>query len=129
MLGSSMRHKHDKRNRLIQSAIKLFHQKGVAQATLADIATAADVPLGNVYYYFKLKTEIINSVIKHHFNILQQFLTVLDNKTQKPKERLKFLLEQDLSEQESIINFGNPLGGLCMDLGESKENFTNLWPI
>jgi TetR/AcrR family transcriptional regulator, transcriptional repressor for nem operon len=31
--------------------------KGVERTTLADVAQAADVPVGNVYYYFKTKDE------------------------------------------------------------------------
>ncbi|TCK18145.1 TetR family transcriptional regulator [Thiogranum longum] len=45
----------DKRERLISAADKLILQQGFKQNTLADIANDARVPLGNVYYYFKIK--------------------------------------------------------------------------
>ena len=48
----------DKRTRLIEAADKLVQLQGFSQTTLADIAKKADVPLGNVYYYFKTKEEI-----------------------------------------------------------------------
>ena len=45
----------DKRARLIETAMKLAYQHGFRDTSLADIAEAAHVPLGNVYYYFKTK--------------------------------------------------------------------------
>ena len=42
----------NKRERLMAAACRLFYEQGVERTTLADIAAAADVPLGNVYYYF-----------------------------------------------------------------------------
>ena len=50
--------KRDKRSRLIQTAAKLAYRHGFRTTSLADIAQAAEVPLGNVYYYFKTKDEI-----------------------------------------------------------------------
>jgi AcrR family transcriptional regulator len=46
------------------AASQLLHQKGVESTTLVDIAAAADVPAGNVYYYFKTKDEIITAVTR-----------------------------------------------------------------
>ena len=43
----------DKRVRLVDAAKALIHKQGFNLSTLADIAQEADVPLGNVYYYFK----------------------------------------------------------------------------
>jgi len=39
-----------KRERLVTAAQELVYRQGVARTTLADIASAADVPVGNVYY-------------------------------------------------------------------------------
>ena len=49
------RTKTDKRSRLIQTAVKLAYLHGFRTTSLADIAEAAKVPVGNVYYYFKTK--------------------------------------------------------------------------
>jgi TetR/AcrR family transcriptional repressor of nem operon len=43
----------DKRTRLIETATKLAYGRGFRETSLADIAKAARVPVGNVYYYFK----------------------------------------------------------------------------
>lgn len=55
-----------KRERLAAGASKLLHHNGVAATSLAEIAQAADVPLGNVYHYFKSKDELIRAVVAEH---------------------------------------------------------------
>jgi AcrR family transcriptional regulator len=52
-----------KRERLVKSAQALIHEQGAHRTTLADIAERAEVPLGNVYYYFKSKDELIGAVL------------------------------------------------------------------
>ena len=59
-----MPRKTDKRIRLIEAAMILIHQQSFNLTTLADIAHKADVPLGNVYYYFKKKEDIGEAVIE-----------------------------------------------------------------
>src|SRR5436190_1322862 len=51
-----------KRERLVTAAQELVYRQGVARTTLAHIAEAADVPVGNVYYYFKTKDDIVGAV-------------------------------------------------------------------
>ena len=48
-----------KRERLVEGAQGAFHEQGVERTTLADVASRADVPLGNVYYYFKTKDQLV----------------------------------------------------------------------
>src|SRR5258706_13825423 len=52
----------DKRTRLIETATKLAYGRGFRETSLADIADAARVPVGNVYYYFKTKEELAEAV-------------------------------------------------------------------
>src|SRR5260370_21059166 len=81
------KNKTDKRSRLIQTAAKLAHRQGFRKTTLADIAGEAQVPLGNVYYYFKTKDELGAAVVEHRLQELgklQQSWEEMDS----PKERL-----------------------------------------
>ena len=54
----------DKREKLVQSAGKLFHQVGFNQTSIADIAEDSGVPLGNVHYYFKTKADLISATLE-----------------------------------------------------------------
>jgi len=58
------RTKTDKRSRRIQTAVKLAYRHGFRTTSLADIAEAANVPVGNVYYYFKTKDEIGEAIVE-----------------------------------------------------------------
>ena len=77
----------DKRERLLEAARDLFYRRGIERTALADIAKAADVPLGNVYYYFKAKDDIVRAVIAAHLENLQAVLGTFD-RYPSPRDRL-----------------------------------------
>src|SRR5260370_41861305 len=54
----------DKRTRLIETATKLAYRRGFRETSLADIAEAARVPVGNGYYYFKTMEELAEAVVE-----------------------------------------------------------------
>jgi hypothetical protein len=54
----------DKRSRLVSAAVGLAYQNGFGATSLADIAREAEVPLGNVYYYFKTKDDIGEAIVE-----------------------------------------------------------------
>ncbi|MFD0574551.1 TetR/AcrR family transcriptional regulator [Kitasatospora gansuensis] len=76
--SKSTRRSPGKRERLAAAAAQVLHEKGVEQTTLADIARAADVPVGNVYYYFKTKNELVEAAIDAHLQGLRAAIEVLD---------------------------------------------------
>jgi AcrR family transcriptional regulator len=105
-----------KRERLVSAASDLLYQQGVENTTLADIAHAADVPLGNVYYYFKTKDEIVSAVIESHVRNMEEMLASLDRQHRTPKSRLKALIRELTDQRELIAQFGCPHGTLCSEL-------------
>ena len=112
-----MPRKTDKRVRLVEAAKYLIHQQGFNLTTLADIAQEADVPLGNVYYYFKTKESIGKAVIDQLSKELHERLLVWDNLTDI-KGRLLALLYGEIERAELIAKSGCPIGGLCQELAK-----------
>jgi AcrR family transcriptional regulator len=53
--GATAKTGQAKREALVLAAAELFWMRGFEASSLADIAEASGVPLGNVYYYFKTK--------------------------------------------------------------------------
>jgi AcrR family transcriptional regulator len=53
---------HQTREALIQAAIDVFHQRGVSHTTLDEIARAAGVTRGAVYWHFRDKLEIFSAL-------------------------------------------------------------------
>ena len=85
-----MPRKTDKRLRLVEAAMVLIHQQSFNLTTLADIAHKADVPLGNVYYYFKNKEEICLELWRR-WHI--EHIVLVKKLSEKNKEVKKFLME------------------------------------
>lgn len=110
----------DKRARLVAAAAELLHQQGVQRTTLADIAAAADVPLGNVYYYFKTRDDIVHAVIDHREAQIQQALEVMSQR-RTPKARLKALAELWSTSADEMAECGCPEGGLAYELNKNHD--------
>lgn len=100
------------------AATDLVHRQGTEGTTLADIAQAADVPVGNVYYYFKAKDDVIAAVIEVHAQRITAALAHIDASHQSPKSRLKALVRELASQSGTVAQFGCPLGTLCSELGK-----------
>lgn len=49
------------RARILESALTLFRERGYEQTTMRTISEAAEVSLGNLYYYFKSKEVLIQA--------------------------------------------------------------------
>jgi TetR/AcrR family transcriptional regulator, transcriptional repressor for nem operon len=105
-----------KRERLIAAAMQLVHQQGIERTTLADIAKAADVPAGNVYYYFKTKDEVIAAVIDAHAQQVKATLAAIEAGHRSPRSRLKALVRELTAQSEMVADYGCPLGSLCSEL-------------
>jgi AcrR family transcriptional regulator len=112
-----------KRERLIASAVSLMHQHGVQDTSLADIAKEADVPLGNVYYYFKTKDELVSAAIDAHSQEMRTALASLE-RHRTPKARLKAFVRM-VSEQSGLTaRYGCPVGTLCSELDKRDDDIT-----
>jgi AcrR family transcriptional regulator len=107
-----------KRERLVTAACDLVHHQGIARTTLADIAQAADVPLGNVYYYFKTKDAIIAAVVQARAHQIETALAALERQHRSPTARLKGLVRALAKQAESIAQYGCPHGTLCLELAK-----------
>jgi TetR/AcrR family transcriptional regulator, transcriptional repressor for nem operon len=105
-----------KRERLVAAACRLVYQQGVEKTTIADIAQAADVPVGNVYYYFKTKDEIVAAVIETYVRGIQAEIAKLEQAHPTPGTRLKALASQLTGQSELIAELGCPHGTLCSEL-------------
>jgi len=120
-----MPRKTDKRIRLIEAAKVLIHQQGFNLTTLADIAQEADVPLGNVYYYFKTKEAIGIAVIEKRAAEWAERLASW-SEISDPLARLMTLVKYGLENIELTARFGCPIGGLCQELGKQGGSLSDL---
>jgi AcrR family transcriptional regulator len=115
-----------KRERLVTAAQDLVYRQGVARTTLADIASAADVPVGNVYYYFKTKDDIIGAVVQTQADQIESTLAELERRHRSPKARLKALVRFLAEHADSTAQYGCPHGTLSTELAKQAEEAGSL---
>jgi TetR/AcrR family transcriptional regulator, transcriptional repressor for nem operon len=109
-----------KRERLVQGARQVLHAQGAQATTIADIAEAADVPVGNVYYYFKTKDELIEAAIDAHADHIQSTLAEFERHG-SPRARLKALALSWTEMAEEVARHGCPHGSLCQELAKRDD--------
>jgi len=109
--GSTPATGSSKRERLTEAAGQLFHQQGVERTTLAEIAGAANVPLGNVYYYFKTKEELAEAVVARRLEEFRANRAEWDCLS-SPKERLLAFVDSVQANREQLARGGWAFGGL-----------------
>ena len=118
--GHGARSAVGKRERLIDGARQVLHAQGVESTTLADIAKAADVPVGNVYYYFKTKDDLVQAAIAAHADEVANTLAALEHH-RTPKARLKALIRMLTEQRELTSRYGCPQGSLCSELDKRDD--------
>lgn len=107
----------DKRDRLINAARDLMHRHGYARTSLADIAQASGVALGNVYYYFKTKEDIVSAIIDDYIAHARSLTEEWQGRL-TPRERLLAYLEVPLENCEALKSHGCPMGSLAQELSK-----------
>ncbi|GAA0368278.1 TetR/AcrR family transcriptional regulator [Actinoallomurus spadix] len=110
----------DKRRRLTAAAAEVIHRQGVERTTIADIAKTADVPVGNVYYYFKTKDDLIQAALSEHEGALSELTAELD-RLPDPLGRLKALVGVWVDQRDLAARFGCPTGTLAVELDKRAD--------
>ena len=107
--------KADNRERLLAAAEKTTYRFGFGNTAIADIAEEAQVPLGNVYYYYKTKDEISEAIIELRLTRFKKLLKELE-RAESPAERLCGFVQIKIKNREELARNGCPVGGLCSEL-------------
>jgi TetR/AcrR family transcriptional regulator, transcriptional repressor for nem operon len=109
-----------KRERLVAAARAMIHEQGVEKTTLADIADRADVPVGNIYYYFKTKDALVSAVLDAYRTIYGLLSAELDQQP-TPQARLKALVRVLTERRELLTARGCPVGSLSSELDKRDD--------
>jgi len=112
----------DKNERLVNAAAELFWTRGFAATSLADIANASSVPLGNVYYYFKTKSEIAAAVAELFVRQLQIALTAIDSDYAEPAERIGAFFNLISASNNARATRGCPIARAMSDLSAVNDD-------
>ena len=84
------------RERILQVAAKLIRERGIANTTLADIAEAAAISKGTLYYYYATKGDLIFDIAERHMrNMTDRIFKWLDagGGSPNPKTTLRLVFD------------------------------------
>ena len=83
----------ERREQILQAALKVFARKGLAAAKISDIAAAAELSHGLIYHYFKSKDEIFTVLATQALEVSSKIIIDAANLPGTPWERLKAMTE------------------------------------
>jgi len=138
--------KEEVKNRIIDSAIRVFKKDNYRKASMNEIAKYADVSVGNIYRYFDNKKKLYDYIVKDIYSKLTQILEFCKNKDDdldlmiencindfvemysKDKDVFIILInsDDDLDENQTIISsIRNILSNnLISVMKQNSESFT-----
>jgi AcrR family transcriptional regulator len=78
------------REKIVQAASHLIRERGIDNTTLADIAAAAGISKGTLYYYYTTKGDLIFDIADRHMNNLTDriFRWLESSGTELPPRRI-----------------------------------------
>jgi len=101
----------DRREHIIDAAMRVFSQKGFTKATNKDIAREAGITPGLIYYYFESKEALLKAIIETRSPV--QLLNSLPQQMFElpPEMFLRFLIQRVLGivETENFIRLARML--------------------
>lgn len=87
------------RQSILDAAVEVFSERGVARASLENVAKAAEVTRGAVYWHFKNKQEIFDALHERlHTPFIQKILEGLEVEHPDPVGQLQEICTQILVE-------------------------------
>jgi len=97
--------KAEVRIHIVEVARKIFTRYGFRKTTMEEIAGAAKMGKSSIYYYFKSKEEIFQSVVEFEATMLKDRLSKIINTSDSPPERLKAYILFRLHHVKTLENF------------------------
>lgn len=97
-----------KREKIIEGAIKTFVAKGFHKSTVRDIANTAGLSMGTLYNYINTKEDILYLVYDNMTNILTREMKKAMAGIEDPRERLKAAIRQNVEtvyEYQEAVKF------------------------
>lgn len=113
------------REALLDAAERVFEQRGVARSSLADIAQAAGVTRGALYWHFKDKAELFNAMMERVTLPLESELAGAAEAPGDPIDTLTARLYRSLHQIASDERTQRVLNIATMMV----EHVEDLWPV
>ena len=123
------------KERIVQAAMRLFHERGFHATGMAEILKAAEVGSGSFYHFFENKEAVLLAVLDAYVDLLHPaVMQPAFAMSEDPIERIFMVLA---GYREALLSsgftFGCPIGNLALEVAADKPaaaqkialNFTN----
>jgi AcrR family transcriptional regulator len=109
------------KRRIVETAAKLFHQKGYKGTSLTDILDAAAISKGALYHHFSTKQDVLYAAFDDIFAelFLSRWLTILDS--DQPIEAIANVVSSLADGAEEQMCDGCPVHNLAAELAGQDE--------
>lgn len=78
----------EKKSLILNSAVRVFSQKGFHRCRISDIANEAGVAYGLVYHYFENKQEILHTIFEKNWGLLTKVIDTVEEQTDDLGQKL-----------------------------------------
>lgn len=106
------------RDRLIESALYLFWERGFAGTSMADLLAHADVNSGSFYHFFESKEALLRAVLETYLQALRPMIVdPAFARSREPVARIFAILEGYRGRiLQTDCRYGCPLGRLALEI-------------
>lgn len=104
---------------LVAAAARLFWHQGYDSTSLSDIAKASGIPVGNIYYYFRSKSDLALAVADVFVSETEAMLVEIEQEDDKPRQRLALLVARLARSLKSRVAHGCPIAFAVRDFAAS----------
>lgn len=108
------------RQRITDAANQLFYRKGYNRTSFSDVVEEADVPRGNIYYYFKTKDDILKAVVAQRLETISTMLAEWDRNIPDPLNKLERFVRIMYDSTPALLRSGCPMGSLSIELAKEQ---------
>ena len=111
----------DTRERILETAARLFHEQGYAATGIATILREAEVNSGSLYHFFRNKEDLLVGVLEWYEAMLRPVvMDPVESTEPDPLERIFALLNWYRDGLvESSCRLGCPIGNLALEVSDA----------
>ncbi len=118
-----------KRQKIIETAKKLFSRKGFAACSISDIVDESGLSVGVIYTYFQGKEEIFRAIIDEGWPMFYDSVAGIMRSSDPPARKLSFLINRfipDLLQDVDLVHLVLTEASSLTGLREKVDLLTDL---
>ena len=105
-----LREKENRRVAIMDAAERVFFASGIETATMDDVAEAAELSKGLLYFYFKNKDDVLITIFEEGIGRLLTILREVAESDEPFENRVTRIVELQLGLLEELLGFVPPRG-------------------